>query len=164
MANAMLKIKKRKKLLLLLVIVLYFFLPVPSSRKQTANIQSVIIQKIYEDEDYGHKEKLKTCYIMAWEGEMRDEHKEFDPSPATFQKLQVMPKVVKPVSQLQIPDKSIGTQSMVFGVTAVRRSLGLAYCRGCYDGGGLCSSEFLTLSIWTPFGWKPIVFFRLWVS
>lgn len=128
------------------------------------NVQAVIIQKLYEDEDYGHKEKLKTCYIMTWEGEMKYEHQEVDPSPDTLRRLQSTPITVKPVSQLQIPDKTIGTQSMVFGVTAVQRSLGLAYCRGCYDGGGLCGAEFLTLSIWTPFGWKPFVFLRLWVS
>ena len=180
------RMKKRRKRIvwtIVLIFVLYFFLPLPFiTEKQEIAIQENAFRSLYDSEHYGRKERLKTFYVEVGEGGIFDSFggpnsgplylEEKDPSGQLLSALNDFPIEVKPVSVLHKTDpndvivayRERDERAIFFGVGPIVKSLGLARCRTLYDGGGLCMAEFESFFVWTPFGWKHLFSFMLWVS
>lgn len=178
--------KKRKKKIIgicVSITFLYFFLPLPRvTEQQEIAIQESAFRFLYDSEHYGHKEKLKTFYVKIGKGKLFDSFEDWgkggsclemkDPSSQLLCALNDFPIEVKPGSLVLNSDPYVitathqkrGEHIVLFAAGPIIKSLGLSRCRTFYDGGSLCAAEFESLFVWTPFGWKHLYSFMLWVS
>ncbi len=177
--------KKRKKRIIfacLLIIGLYLFMPIPHvSQKQRLAIHEQAFRFLYLSEEYGHKEKVDACYVDIGYGKLFGAFgpgnerllKLKDPHDNLIRALNDLPTTIKPGSEYpQIDwdnpeakeDYKFVQNSVCFGAGPIFKSLGLARCRTYYEGGPLCAAEYETFFVWTPWGWKYLFSFMLWIS
>ncbi len=167
--------KKRKRIIwtIVLVFIIYFFLPVPFITKhQELSIQEKAFHFLYDREDYGPKERVKTLYIDIGEGGLLATFFDIKENGSVFELKSPSPQVIKALSDLPVEVKlgsefkptevdgmipvlnEQGDSAVLLGVAPIIKSLGLARCRTYYNCGPLCSAEYESFFIWTPLGWK----------
>lgn len=178
--------KGRKRIIIwscLLAVILYLFLPLPFiTHTQELAIQKQAFCHLYDSGHYGRKEELNTCYIQIGEGKLFDGFESRDNNNTELRLTEPSDQLLEAMSDFPIKicsgflcnesdSDSESTDSdrprdrkVLFGVGPILKSLGLARCRTFYDGGCLCAAEYESFFVWTPFGWKHLFSFMLWVS
>ena len=174
--------KKRQKRIfwaIVFFILLYIFMPLPFMGSFA--VQECAFRYLYDAEQYGRKDRVKTVYLTIGEGNPFGSFAEWpgkgpslksnDPPDQLICRLSDLSVEIKPVSMYDstwgesfTEDERLAQLCITFGAGPVIQSIGLARCRTFYHGGGLCAQENESFFIRTPFGWKHLFSFRLWIS